>query len=151
MPESWKTKYVDGEFWSSYASVPSDCEIFYGTPPEEAKTSTGVPYAWLAGYGLGEGTAEGCEAAAAADATNRAFKVWECYVAGLDPTDPAATFKAAIAFTNGFPVLSWTPDLNEQGTKSQRYYEVQGKPTATNAWGPTNSASRFFRVKVTLP
>jgi hypothetical protein len=146
-PESWKTKYVDGKFWSSYASVPLDCEIIYYAP----KTRTGVPYTWLEEHGLGDGTAEGYEAAASAEAANGANKVWECYVAGLDPTDPAATFTAEVVFTNGSPVVSWKPDLNEKDTKSERSYEVEGRPTMTNAWGPTNASSRFFRVKVALP
>jgi hypothetical protein len=77
--------------------------------------------------------------------------VADCYVAGLDPSDPSATFTADIAFTNGAPVVSWTPDLNENNTKSLRSYEVEGKPTLTNAWDKTNAASRFFRVRVELP
>jgi hypothetical protein len=40
-PESWKTKYVYGMFWSGYADVPEDCEIIYYAP---ARTRTGVPY-----------------------------------------------------------------------------------------------------------
>ena len=147
-PEPWKTKYVFGVFWSEYAGVPDGCEIIYSAPQ---KTSTGVPHTWLAGYGLGDGTAEGYEAAAAAKAANRAYTVADCYVAGLDPTDPAATFSADMTFTNGAPVVSWTPDLNEGGTQSARSYEVQGKPTMADDWDATNSASRFFRVKVELP
>ncbi len=161
-PESWETKYVDVSdeeyyydyvfwdyvFWSDYAGVPSDCEIIYYAPP---KTSTGVPYAWLEEQGLGDGTAEGYEAAAAADAANGSYKVWECYVAGLDPADPAARFTAEIGFTNGTPVVTWTPDLNEKGGKSERSYQVEGRTTMTDEWGATNAASRFFRVRVGLP
>jgi hypothetical protein len=147
-PASWKTKYVYGYFWSDYADVPSGCEIIYYTLP---KTSTGVPYAWLEEQGLGDGTAEGYEAAAAADAANGAYKVWECYVAGLDPADPAARFTAEIGFTNGTPVVTWTPDLNEKGGKAARAYKVEGRPGMEDEWGPTNAASRFFRVRVGLP
>ncbi len=152
-PESWETKYMTnywGEefFWSSYARVPESCEIIYGAPP---KTRTGVPYAWLAEHGFGVGTADSYEAAADADAANGAYKVWECYVAGLDPTNPTARFTAEIIFSNGTSVVSWTPDLNENNTKSERSYVLEGTPTLTNTWGPTNAASRFFRVKVALP
>ena len=150
-PESWKTKYVDWIFWSGYAGVPEDCEIVYGAPPEAPTTRTGVPYTWLEEHGLGDGTEEGYEAAATADAANNAYTVADCYVAGLDPSDPSATFTADIAFTNGAPVVSWTPDLNEEGAKSERSYEVEGRATMTNEWGATNAASRFFRVKVGLP
>jgi hypothetical protein len=150
-PESWKTKYVDywdrDVFWSTYAGVPSGCEIIYYPP----QTRTGVPYAWMEEHGFGDGTEEGYEAVAFTNAANGVNKVWECYAAGLDPTNPASTFTAAIAFSNGAPVVSWTPDLNEKNTKTERSYVLEGTPTLTNAWGPTNSASRFFRVKVTLP
>ena len=116
-----------------------------------AKTRTGVPYTWLEEHGFGDGTAEGYEAAASADAANAAYTVADCYVAGLDPTDPAATFTADITFTNGTTEVSWTPDLNEGGAKSARSYVVEGKPAMADDWDATNSASRFFRVKVALP
>jgi hypothetical protein len=42
--------------------------------------------------------------------------------------------------------------LNENGTKDVRVYTVEGKETLTDDyWTPTNSASRFFRVKVEMP
>lgn len=152
VPASWKTKYINGTFWSSYARVPSGCEIIYYEPEEpEPATASGVPYSWLAGYGLGDGTMEGYEAAAQAKAANRAYTVAECYMAGLDPTNPSATFTADLTFTNGTTEVSWTPDLNEGGAKSARSYVVEGKPAMTDDWDATNSASRFFRVKVALP
>ena len=41
---------------------------------------------------------------------------------------------------------------NEGGTKHERVYTVEGKENLTDkSWVPTNSASRFFRVKVTMP
>ncbi len=52
----------------------------------------------------------------------------------------------------GQPVISWSPDLNEGGTKHERIYTVEGRESLTEgSWGPTNAASRFFRVKVDLP
>jgi hypothetical protein len=147
-PEAWKTKYVEGRFWSIWTGVPPGCEIIYYALP---KTSTGVPYAWLEKHGLGDGTADGYEAAAATNAANRAYTVADCYVAGLDPTNPTARFMAGITFTNGSLVVSWTPDLSEKDIKSERSYVLEGTPTLTNTWGPTNAASRFFRVKVALP
>ena len=32
VPTAWETKYVDGRFWSQYASVPDGCEIVYCVP-----------------------------------------------------------------------------------------------------------------------
>ncbi len=79
-------------------------------------------------------------------------KVWECYVAGLVPTNATDIFRALISMENGNPVIGWTPDLNEGGTKQERVYTVEGRESLTNgSWGPTNAASRFFRVKVAMP
>ena len=36
--------------------------------------------------------------------------------------------------------------------ETKRTYTVEGKEKLTDGeWAPTNSASRFFRVKVTMP
>ncbi len=79
-------------------------------------------------------------------------KVWECYVAGLVPTNATDLFRAVISMENGAPVVGWEPDLNEGGTKHKRVYTVEGKENLTDkSWAPTNSASRFFRVKVSMP
>ena len=54
--------------------------------------------------------------------------------------------------TDGEPVIGWEPDLNEGGTKHERIYTVEGRESLTDGeWGPTNAASRFFRVKVSMP
>ena len=52
---------------------------------------------------------------------------------------------------DGVPVIGWEPDLNEGGTKHERVYTVEGKANLRDSWAPTNSASRFFRVKVGKP
>ena len=79
-------------------------------------------------------------------------KVWECYVAGLVPTNATDLFRTVIWMEGGKPVIGWTPDLNEGGTKQDRVYTVEGRESLTSgSWGPTNAASRFFRVKVALP
>ena len=50
------------------------------------------------------------------------------------------------------PVIGCEPDLNEGGTKHERVYTVEGRESLTDGdWGPTNAASRFFRVKVNMP
>ncbi len=72
---------------------------------------------------------------------------WECYVAGLDPTDAASEFRVGIEFVDGAPAITWSPDLG-----TNRVYTVQGKDSLTDAtWGATNGTSRFFRVKVEMP
>ncbi len=121
---------------------------------QTASTPVPVPFDWIADHADSFLAAENgdCEAAAMATAANGENKVWECYVAGLDPTDAAARFEVRIEFdADGKPVVTWEPDLNEDGTKHERVYTVEGKEKIFDGWGPTNSASRFFRVKVKLP
>ena len=118
---------------------------------ETATTPVPVPYSWLDGYELGDGTEAGYEAAAKEYAANGLNKVWECYVAGFVPTNAVSVFRTVISFENGAPVVGWEPDLNEGGTKQKRVYVVEGKENLTDSWAPTNSASRFFRVKVEMP
>ena len=49
--------------------------------------------------------------------------------------------------------MTWVPDLNENGSKSERLYKVYGKENLTDAaWAyPTNSLHRFFKVTVEMP
>ena len=53
---------------------------------------------------------------------------------------------------DGEPVVGRDPDLKEGATKQKRVYTVEGRETLTDgSWGPTNSDSRFFRVKESMP
>ena len=56
-------------------------------------------------------------------------------------------------FRDGLLVLMWEPDLNENGTKSERLYKVYGKENLSDAeWVyPTNTLHRFFKVTVEMP
>ena len=118
------------------------------TTPEE------VPYSYfdndypslLAEYG-GD-----YEAAALATAANGHNKVWECFVAGISPTNATSVFTAKINMVDGAPVVSWEPDLNTSGVI--RAYKVYGKETLEGGgeWQyPTNSLHRFFKVTVEMP
>ena len=110
-------------------------------------TPVPVPYAWLDSYMLGDGSEAGYEAAARATAANGVNAVWQCYVAGLNPTNWSDRFETHIWIgADGSPVVTWTPDLGEA-----RVYTVKGKETLGGDWSPTNAASRFFRVKVGMP
>jgi uncharacterized repeat protein (TIGR02543 family) len=118
------------------------------TENPKAETSSGVPYAWLKENAAEILSANGgdYEAAANAKAANGVNTVWECYVAGLDPTDANAAFTATLSFDgDGKPVVSSAPDLG-----NERAYTVEGVENLGDAWGPTNAATRFFRVKVGL-
>ena len=135
---------------------------------ETFNTPVRVPYSWLAPYmqGLGfapsgGGMATGGETysfadyAAAAEtmkttACGQTISVWQDYVAGTDPSDSNSVFTASVSVTNGIPYISWTPDLNAGGA-NERNYIVYGREDLTSgSWGPTNAASRFFRVGVEM-
>jgi hypothetical protein len=119
---------------------------------ETSTSSEPVPYSWLLGFYPALSSESACETIAKITAKNGINKVWECYVAGLNPTNAVERLLAQIAVTNGTPDVWWTPDLNEGGTKSERVYTVEGKTNLVDqSWGPTNDATRFFRVKVEMP
>ena len=113
-----------------------------------------VPYIWLRGhFPHTPDEYDAYEFAAKEDAANSFNKVWGCYVAGLNPTNATDVFRTVISIgADGAPVVGWDPDLNEGGTKHERVYNVEGRESLTDGtWAPTNSASRFFRVKVSMP
>ena len=92
------------------------------------------------------------EEAAFATAMNGYNKVWECYVAGISPTNETAKFTASIEMVDGVPQITWSPNLNTNGV--ERTYTIWGKANLTDGveWEcPTNSAHRFFKVTVELP
>lgn len=109
-----------------------------------------VLHEWLDRHAL---ALDGDYESAAVRKAGNGQSVWECYVAGLDPTSATNRFLAEIVFDgNDLPAVSWTPDLNEDGTKHERDYVVEGKTNLVDAaWIPTNAATRFFRVRVRMP
>jgi len=117
------------------------------TPAGGSTTTTlvPVPYTWLDQFGLATGG--NYETAANLDADGDGFTAWQEYVAGTVPTNGLSLFEAMILMSNGVPFVTWTPDLG-----TARLYTVEGKASLTNAaWSsPTNAATRFFRVKVSL-
>ncbi len=125
----------------------------YGAEGCVAVTATGststtpvpVPYLWLEANGLVTGA--DYEAAALADPDGDGVPSWQEYVAGSLPTNMNSVFRAHIGMTNSRPWVTWSPDLG-----AARVYTVAGKAALTNAvWlTPTNAASRFFRVNVSL-
>jgi hypothetical protein len=87
------------------------------------------------------------ENAALSDQDGDGRATWEEYVGGTHPTDPASVFTALIFKNEATLEIGWTPDLTPART-----YTVEGKADLSDAsWGPTNSATRFFRVKVSMP
>ena len=144
VPASWEgTDKLDG-VW-----LPSGCKVVYGSGESEATTRTpvAVPHEWLMARAPHILAAAGgdYEAAAMAMASNRVNKVWECYVAGLEPEDAESVFSMTANVRDGEVELGWTPDLG-----AERKYVVKGSEKL-KSWGETNEASRFFRVNVGMP
>ena len=113
-------------------------------------TPTSVPYAWLDGFGLGDGTASGYEAAALAMASNGVNRVWECYVVGLAPTDRNARFRANIRMNAaGEPIIETLPPRPDHTPAG--WYRIDGKTGRDENWKPREVGHRFFRVRVVVP
>ena len=109
-----------------------------------------MPYAWLlANCPDAVDEYDVYEAVAKQPAANGRLTVADCYVAGLDPNDPAAEFKAVIEMVDGVPVVTPSPDL-----KDERVYKVLGKTSLEDAgeWQyPTNALHHFFKISVEMP
>lgn len=116
-------------------------------------TPAPVPNAWLRGFfPHTPDEYDTYESAAKEDAANGLNKVWECYVAGLNPTNATDVFRTVISIgADGEPVIGWEPKLSA-ADEAKRTYTIYGRESLTEgSWGPTNAASRFFRVKVSMP
>ena len=132
----------------------------YSWTPTELYThesSVPVPYDWIRTY-LPHTAYEydRFEAAVRETAANGVNTVEEAYVAGLDPSDPKDKFIAKIEMVDGKSVVTWTPDLNEDGTKAVRTYKTWGKDSLdADEWlevTPENQDDmRFFKVTVGMP
>ena len=133
-------------------------------PPNQtaasAVTTQGTPYSWLNTYNLV--TNGYYEAAALADPNGNGLASWQDYIAGLNPTDPASTFKVISVQPQSATnfVVKWTSVAGKNYTLesctnlgSSFWSLVQSAIPATP---PTNSmtvnvggnSSVLFRVKV---
>ena len=125
------------------------------TPAGEAPTATQttpvpVPYVWLDKYGLG-GTIESYETAAKATAANGGNTVWECYVAGLDPTKTGEKFRTVISLAGDEVQIGWEPKLLPE-EEALRTYTIFGREKLDEGtWTtPATSSHRFFKVSVQM-
>lgn len=113
-------------------------------------TDIPVMYSWLIEhYSKIADVPEAYEAKAKETAAN-GHKVWECYVAGEDPTDKDSKFAADITVgEDGKPVVSWNPDLG-----SERVYKILGS-TDLKTWVEVPEGKEanynFFKVSVEMP
>jgi len=124
-------------------------------------TVNGVPWGWLLQYGLAtDGSAD------TIDPASNGLPVWERYIACVDPTNPAASFRVlqlsnnlshCVVFTPNTPsrvyTLEYTTNLvTGSWTNVPGQFRVPGTGEGQSL-GDTNSfGSRcFYRVKVALP
>ena len=118
--------------------------------------TTSEPYSWLRQYNLGVASGDFEAAANAASGKAQggaATSMWEEYVAGTVPTNLESTLKARIEMQGATPLVTWNPNLNEDGVE-RRLYKIYGSETLENGgeWQyPTNSFHRFFKVTVEMP
>ena len=122
--------------------------------PYTHESSVPVPYNWICSYFPHTSPEyDRLEAAARKLAANGVDTVEEAYIAGLNPTNQVSKFMAKMELRDGVPVVTWEPDLNENGSKSERLYKVYGKESLSDVdWVyPTNTLHRFFKVTVEMP
>ena len=74
------------------------------------------------------------------------YRLWECYVAGLDPLDAQAKFTAYIEIENGNPRVFARPFLN-----NARKYTILESANLFDWQETSNFAGPFFKVKVSMP
>lgn len=89
------------------------------------------------------------------DGAGNPMFVWQDYVAGTDPTDPASVFVASLTFDaeTGAPIIGWSPVLSPSEA-AKRVYTIRGKKRMTDPeWTPLdgNEAEyNFFLLTVEM-
>ena len=123
---------------------------------ETQTTETPVPYDWLRDFfPHTPDEYDSYESAALDAAANGVNKVWECYVAGLCPTNALDLFRAVISWNAGVPVISWEPELAPEEA-AKRIYRKYGRKSLTDPnedWTEINGDEalfNFFKVSVEM-
>lgn len=139
-----------------------DCiwvDAFTWTPEpqfvETQTTTVPIPFSWLKEKYPTLTDVDSFEAKANEFAANGINKIWECYVAGIEPTDSNAKFVTVIEIINNKPIVTWKPDLNNgTGKIGVRTYKIFGS-TNLKSWTEVNDGEEnnfnFFKVEVSMP
>ena len=82
--------------------------------------------------------------------------VWECYVLGIDPEDPADDFKiTSFEMRNGEPVFTFSHEMDGSGNSFVSRIRTLGTTDLSSEWQEVpkggNPAIRFFKAIVELP
>lgn len=151
--------------WSICVPKGSDVELCapIDETTETVTTPVAVPFTWLDQYPAII-AACGNDYEAAANSESPGFMgsgkywsigvpvyVWQDYLMGSDPYKTNDIFKVFIEMVDNKPIITWLPDLNTNG--NARVYTIWGKANLMDkVWHtPTNSATRFFKVEVSMP
>ena len=140
--------WVDAVTWTPAPSTDITVDVGGGK-------SVVVPVEWIDSYADIVAAAGGDKAAALQRTAANGRKVWECYVAGIDPTDVTAKFVTKIEMVDGKPVITWEPDMNDGAGKiGVRTYKILGS-TDLKTWAEVaderEANFNFFKVEVSMP
>ena len=126
---------------------PSQTEVDYYNA-STLQSPIPVSFDWLDSYpAVLNDNENNYEKSALAVAANGINYVWECYLAGLNPTNPESRFVVSIKMKEGDPSVSWNPDL-----RPARRYTIEGKTDlAEEFWRDNRAEPRFFRAVVFPP
>jgi hypothetical protein len=120
--------------WMNMASNGVFCEM--GTVENASPagmTIHGIPYAWLASYGI-TNTSDSVETQHVAGSS---FNVLQDYIAGMNPTNPNSCFSVSITNSAGQIIVS-VPSIQAAGsnyTGQTRYYDVEIRTSLlSGAW-----------------
>ncbi|MBR4476736.1 MAG: InlB B-repeat-containing protein, partial [Kiritimatiellae bacterium] len=151
--------YLKNLSWTPF--TPDTTEVEYDDPHGgDKKVVLSVPNSWVDKYNLlsvanttsyGEALSaySGKKGSGGAD-----LPYWYDYVAGTDPTNSASLFKIkSVSVVDDTVNIEWDPDWSDPSGDIYREYTIWGKTNLMDeVWHtPTNSASRFFKVEVSLP
>jgi alpha-tubulin suppressor-like RCC1 family protein len=104
----------------TFANVQSDHTVVANYVPILASNNT--PEWWL--YQQNPNWVTNFNAAALSDPTGKGVPVWQDYVAGTDPANPASLFALAMARTNGHATVSFPGIAATAQYQMQRYYAL---------------------------
>lgn len=129
--------------WTPLAPSAEDTVITY-TSLDGTEITVNVPNTWVDGHNLRTGEMSYIDAVSGISSTS-GLPYWAGYIIDEDPD-------AELRITNivvhaGAIAIGWAPN------RSDRVYTIWGKTNLTDAaWHtPTNSATRFFTVEVSMP
>ena len=140
--------WVSGVTWTPASSTDITVDVGGGK-------NVVVPVEWIDSHADIVAAAGGDKAAALQRTAANGRKVWECYVAGIDPTDATAKFLTKIEMVDGKPVITWEPDMNDgAGKTGVRTYKILGSTdlkTWTEVPDEAEANFNFFKVEVSMP